>query len=115
MFAPALPGFPTTPHSPRPRMRLSLKESRMKLLNAANLDRKSGITWAENDGRPQISYFALLAGATCAALLKESRMKSINATGLHRKSGGKPSTVFGSGPRDLFIEIEAQAESAHVL
>ena len=47
-------------------------------------------TWAENDGRPQISYFALLARATCAALLKESRMKSIDATGLHRKSGGKP-------------------------
>jgi hypothetical protein len=46
-------------------------------------------TWAENDGRPQISYVALLARATCAALLKESRMKSINATGLHRKSGGE--------------------------
>jgi hypothetical protein len=27
----------------RTRMRLSLKESRMKLLNATNLDRKSGI------------------------------------------------------------------------
>ena len=47
-------------------------------------------TWAENDGRPQNSYFALLARATCAALLKESRMKSINATGHHRKSVGKP-------------------------
>ena len=43
MFAPALPGFPTTQHQPRPRMRLSLKESRMKLLNATYLDRKSGI------------------------------------------------------------------------
>jgi hypothetical protein len=42
-FAPALPGFPPTPHWPRPRVRLSLKESRMKLLNATNLDRKSGI------------------------------------------------------------------------
>jgi hypothetical protein len=30
-------------HWPRQRMRLSLKESRMKLLNATNLDRKSGI------------------------------------------------------------------------
>src|ERR1700722_4033427 len=39
---------------------------------------------------PQISYFALLERATCAARLKESRRKSINATGLHRKSGGKP-------------------------
>src|SRR5580692_8219177 len=28
-------------------------------------------TWAENDRRPQISYFALLARAACAALLKE--------------------------------------------
>ena len=55
-------------------------------------------TWAENDGRPQISYFALLARATCAALLKESRMKSINATGLHRKSGGKPHQSFLSRP-----------------
>jgi hypothetical protein len=43
MFAPALPGFPTTRHLPRPRMRLSLKESRRNLLNATNLDRKSGI------------------------------------------------------------------------
>src|SRR5271156_6182549 len=60
-------------------------------------------TWAENDGRPQISYFALLARATCAALLKESRMRSINATGLHRKSGGKPHSrlvAFRSKPRE---------------
>jgi hypothetical protein len=54
-------------------------------------------TWAENDGRPQISYFALLARATCAALLKKSRMNSINATRLHRKSGGKPTTAFRIG------------------
>ena len=40
--------------------------------------------------RTRISYFALLARSTCAALLKESRMKSIHATGLHRKFGGKP-------------------------
>jgi hypothetical protein len=43
MFAPALPGFPTTQRKPRPRVQLSLKESRMNLLNATNLDRKSGI------------------------------------------------------------------------
>jgi hypothetical protein len=65
-------------------------------------------TWA---GDPQISYFALLARATCAALLKESRMKSINTTGLHRKSGGKPlrkpfvpypmPCSLGAQPRDL--------------
>ncbi len=31
------------PHQ-RPRMRLSVKESRMKLANATNLHRKSGVT-----------------------------------------------------------------------
>jgi hypothetical protein len=38
--------------------------------------------------RTRISYFALLARSTCAALLKESRMQIINATVLDRKSGG---------------------------
>jgi hypothetical protein len=38
--------------------------------------------------RTRISYFALLATTTCAALRKESRMQTIKATGLHRKSGG---------------------------
>jgi hypothetical protein len=38
--------------------------------------------------RTQISYFALLATATCAALRRESRMQTIKATGLHRKSAG---------------------------
>ena len=36
----------------------------------------------------RISYFALLATTTCAALRKESRMQIINTTGLDRKSGG---------------------------
>jgi hypothetical protein len=36
--------------------------------------------------RTRISYFALLATSTCAALRRESRMQIINATGLHRKS-----------------------------
>jgi len=36
----------------------------------------------------RISYFALLATTTCAALREESRMQIIKATGLHRKSGG---------------------------
>jgi hypothetical protein len=36
----------------------------------------------------RISYFALLATTTCAALHKESRMQIIKATGLYRKSGG---------------------------
>jgi hypothetical protein len=35
----------------------------------------------------RISYLALLATTTCAALFKESRMQIIKATGLHRKSG----------------------------
>ena len=37
--------------------------------------------------RTRISYFALLATTTCAALPKESRMQIIEATGLDRKSG----------------------------
>jgi hypothetical protein len=36
---------------------------------------------------PRISYFVVLATATCAALPKESRMKLIDATDLDRKSG----------------------------
>jgi hypothetical protein len=43
MFASALPGFPIYQHLRRQRVRLSLKESRMKMLNVTNLDRKSGI------------------------------------------------------------------------
>ena len=38
--------------------------------------------------RTRISYFALLATSTCAALRTESRLQILNATGLHRKSGG---------------------------
>ena len=38
--------------------------------------------------RTRISYFALLATTTCAALRRESRMQLINAAGLDRKSGG---------------------------
>src|SRR5271163_3683644 len=38
--------------------------------------------------RTRISYFALLATTTSAALRKESRMQIIKATGLDRKSGG---------------------------
>src|SRR5580658_2395483 len=45
----------------------------------------------------RISYFALLATTTCAALRKESRMQIIKATGLHRKSGG--SGAAGSAMR----------------
>jgi hypothetical protein len=49
MFAPALPGFPTNQRQQPPRMRLSLKESRIKLLNAIDLDTKSGIHGPENE------------------------------------------------------------------
>ena len=38
--------------------------------------------------RTRISYLALLATTTCAALRKESRMQIIEATGLDRKSEG---------------------------
>jgi hypothetical protein len=38
--------------------------------------------------RTRISYFALPATTTSAALLKESRMQIIKATNLDRKSGG---------------------------
>ena len=53
------------------------------------------VLWKRNpsplSSRPErtgISYFALLATSTCAALRRESRMQILNATGLHRKSGG---------------------------
>jgi hypothetical protein len=39
----SVPGFPATPHKTRPRVRLSLKESRMKFASATQLDRKSGV------------------------------------------------------------------------
>jgi hypothetical protein len=39
-------------------------------------------------GATRISYFALPATTTCAALRKESCIQIIKATGLHRKSGG---------------------------
>jgi hypothetical protein len=38
-------------------------------------------------GFPRISYLALQATTTCAALREESRMQIIKATGLHRESG----------------------------
>ena len=38
--------------------------------------------------RTRISYFALRATTTGAALRRESRMQIIKATGLDRKSGG---------------------------
>jgi hypothetical protein len=46
---------------------------------------------AELSSRPErtrISYFALPATTTFAALRRESRMQLINATDLNRKSGG---------------------------
>jgi len=38
--------------------------------------------------RTRISYFALLATTTYAALRREGRMQLTNATDLNRKSGG---------------------------
>jgi hypothetical protein len=37
--------------------------------------------------RTRISYFALLATSTCAALHRESRTQIVKAKGLYRKSG----------------------------
>jgi hypothetical protein len=53
--------------------------------------------------RTRISYFALLATSTCAALRRESRMQILNATGLHRKSGRAQwrDLRFFSGPQNL--------------
>jgi hypothetical protein len=42
-------------------MRLSLKESRMKLLNATNLDRKSGIRGQKTMGEAQPLPFVQIA------------------------------------------------------
>src|SRR6204780_1359199 len=38
----SVPGFPATLHRTRPRMRLSVRERRMKCTNATKLHRKSG-------------------------------------------------------------------------
>jgi hypothetical protein len=60
----------------------------------------SGSTPSPLSSRPKrtrISYFALLATSTCAALRRESRMQIIKATGLDRKSGG-------AQWRDLYVD-----------
>jgi hypothetical protein len=55
----------------------------------------------------RISYYALLAKTTCAALRKESRMQTIKATDLDRKSGG-------AQPRDLqFPPLSNDPQSEH--
>jgi hypothetical protein len=46
------------------------------------------VSWTFRWARPRISYFALLATTTCAALLGESRMQALEATAHVRKSGG---------------------------
>ena len=56
----------------------------MQVIEATDLDRKSGTG---------ISYFALLATSTCAALRRESRMQVIEAT----VSTGNP------GDRDFLL------------
>jgi hypothetical protein len=57
--------------------------------------------------RIRISYFALLATTTGAALRKESRMQTLKATGLHRKSGGAQwRDLRFSGPfLEMFFEV----------
>jgi hypothetical protein len=49
---------------------------------------RRSLHYAPSELRTRISYIALLATTTCAALLKESRMQIFKATGLERKSGG---------------------------
>jgi hypothetical protein len=51
--------------------------------NQSNLSRPSSLVIPT-----RISYFALLATTTCAALRKESRMQILKATDLDGKSGG---------------------------
>jgi hypothetical protein len=57
-------------------------------------------------GAYRISYFALLATTTCAALRKESRMQTLKATGLDRKSGGAQwrDLRFGSSHLEMFFD-----------
>jgi hypothetical protein len=43
IVVPTEPGFPDTLHPTRQRMRLSVKERRMKLARATNFNRKSGV------------------------------------------------------------------------
>jgi hypothetical protein len=62
-------------------------EKRLSFSNYSPLEaRRSPLS--SRPERTRISYFALLATSTCAALRTESRMQILNATGLHRKSGG---------------------------
>jgi hypothetical protein len=58
--------------------------------------------------RTRISYFALLATATCAALRRESRMQIPNTTGLNRKSGGAQwrDLRFGGSPLESVFSTE---------
>jgi hypothetical protein len=59
----------------------------LSLLNHDPRKNRSSLHYAPTELRTWISYFALLATTTCAALLKESRMQIFKATDLDRKSG----------------------------
>jgi hypothetical protein len=84
MFAPALPGFPTSQGQPQSRMRLSLKERRMKLLNATAVDRKSGIRGPKMMGEALRQPFVLLLLAVLHDWLKEGPVfEEINQPGSH--------------------------------
>jgi hypothetical protein len=74
-------------------MRLSLKESRMKLLNATNLTGNPGYVGRRRWGNPDFLLEALTR-ATCAAFIKESRMKFREASKVDRKPGGSPNDRF---------------------
>jgi hypothetical protein len=63
-----------------------------EICSSSSLNRRRGsqphYPLSSRPERTRISYFALLATSTCAALRRESRIQILNATGLHRKSGG---------------------------
>src|ERR1700749_1514831 len=77
------PDFPTTQHWPRSRARLSLKESRRKLLDATNLARKSGIRGPNKMGEAHHSFSSIedrrVVGENFASLPRQVKFKRENA------------------------------------
>jgi hypothetical protein len=115
------PGFPATQHWTKPRVRLSLKERRMRSASATNLNRKSGGSFqpASNaDQSPPTTPLSSRPGFPATQhwtkprvrlSLKERRMRSASATNLNRKSGG-------AKPRDLqFFQSASNADQSTAL
>jgi hypothetical protein len=86
-------------------------EKRLSFSNYSPLEaRRSPLS--SRPERTRISYFALLATSTCAALRTESRMQILNATGLHRKSGGAQWRDLRSFLGNDFRQSEKRSGSA---